>query len=84
MYDVLYVCMYMYMLCVHKFLYFLPFIMKVLTPRNTPREMIPTKRKPVPINFLADKENMDGMGVGRGSRTASKKAKLLIKVCYKE
>ena len=54
--------------------------MKVLSPRNTPREMIPTKRKPVPVNFLADKENLDSVGGGRGSRTASKKARVLIKV----
>ena len=69
---------------VHKLLCFLPLVMKVLTPRNTLREMIPAKRKPVPVDFLADKENMDTMGGGRGSRIASKKAKALIKVCYKE
>ena len=58
--------------------------MKVLTPRNTSREMIPAKRKAVPLFSLADKENiMDNTGGGRGSRTASKKAKALIKVCCK-
>lgn len=59
--------------------------MKVLTPRNTPREMIPAKRKAVPVNFQADKENIeDSKRGGRGSRTASKKAKMLIEVCYDE
>ena len=44
--------------------------------------MIPAKRKPVPVNFLTDKENLDSVGGGRGSRTASKKARVLIKVLY--
>ena len=44
--------------------------------------MIAVKRKAVPVKFPADKENVDIVGGGRGSRTASKKAKLLIKVCH--
>ena len=76
---------YMYDIRVHMYVHVNhPLVIKVLTPRNTPREMIPAKRKAVSVNFLADKENMNSMGGGRGSRTASKKAKVLIKVCYKE
>ena len=44
--------------------------------------MIPAKRKAVPVNFQADKENIeDSKRGGRGSGTASKKAKMLIEVC---
>ena len=47
--------------------------------------MIPAKRKAVPVSFQADKENIeDSKRGGRGSRTASKKAKMLIEVCYDE